>query len=163
MKNVFRTVGDNVFIEVFCKDKRMETVISKEDFEKVDSHNGKWYAWYSKDNDSYYVCGWKQDKGDKVKTFYLHRFLLNAEKGKLVDHKNHNTLDNTRGNIKVVTASENQSNRKKFGGVAIDRYTGKYRARFKHLKVLYDLGRFDTYEEAKEAVIIKKKELKGEW
>ena len=32
--------------------------------------------------------------------------------GKIVDHKNHNTLDNTRANIKVIADKHNSTNRK---------------------------------------------------
>lgn len=158
MKNSYRVLDNKVFIEVFCKDKRMETVVDLADFGKVNSHDGNWYAWYSEDNDSYYVCGWKKVNG-KVKTFYLHRFLYNEPKGMLIDHKNHDTLDNTRDNTRVVTRSENQINRKPRAGknrsnernVVWCGFTNKWRvAMIRHGK-RYDLGRFDTVSEAAQA------------
>src|ERR1700674_4133076 len=40
----------------------------------------------------------------------LHREILNCGKGKLVDHANHDTLDNRRSNIRICTRSSNNSN-----------------------------------------------------
>lgn len=159
MKNNYRIEGDKAYIEVFCKDKCMETVVDLADLEKVKSHEGRWYAWYSKDNDAYYVCGWKKQENGKLKTFYLHRFLYDEPKGMLIDHINHNTLDNTRKNTRVVTVMENQNNRRKdvqlgkskIRNVSWCAFTGKWRVIFKHMGKRYDLGRFDTIEEAVKA------------
>ncbi len=40
----------------------------------------------------------------------MHRFILNAPKGMVVDHKNHDTLDNRRKNIWICTHSQNSLN-----------------------------------------------------
>lgn len=42
---------------------------------------------------------------------YLHRLILNAQKGQIVDHVNGNGLDNRRKNIRICTIEENQHNR----------------------------------------------------
>lgn len=41
----------------------------------------------------------------------MHRLLLNAQKGQVVDHINRNGLDNRRKNLRFCTQSQNQQNR----------------------------------------------------
>jgi hypothetical protein len=40
----------------------------------------------------------------------MHRSLMNAVKGEIVDHRNGNTLDNRRANLRKCTKSENKRN-----------------------------------------------------
>jgi hypothetical protein len=64
---------------------------------------------------------------------YLHRLILAAEKGQIVDHKNRDGLDNRRSNIMVVTKGQNTQNRllaRRLLGVSRTR-TGRWRARIK--------------------------------
>jgi hypothetical protein len=66
----------------------------------------------------------------------LHRYLLEPDNTMVVDHIDHNTLNNTRGNIKIKTVAENAQNRKganvnsKSGvrGVCWDRFRNKWYA-----------------------------------
>jgi len=41
----------------------------------------------------------------------MHREIMGFPLGKDVDHQNHNTLDNQRGNLRVASRSQNQANR----------------------------------------------------
>ena len=43
---------------------------------------------------------------------YLHRWLLDAQPGQLVDHIDGNKLNNRRSNLRLVTRSQNQANRR---------------------------------------------------
>lgn len=43
----------------------------------------------------------------------IHRFLMSAKMGQMVDHKNGNTLDNRRDNLRFCTNQENQRNSKR--------------------------------------------------
>lgn len=65
----------------------------------------KWYA--SKNGKNYYAKAII-----KRKSVYLHRVLLNAKKGEIVDHINGNTLDNRLNNLRIVNASQNSGNSK---------------------------------------------------
>jgi hypothetical protein len=64
------------------------------------------------------VYGWSPDDGKSVYARitptheYLHRWLMTAPKGKVVDHINHDTLDNRRENLRIVDISTNVFNRK---------------------------------------------------
>ncbi len=59
------------------------------------------------------------------KTIYLHREIMHPPAGKVVDHANHNKLDDTRANLKVCTQRENLCNSAKRRGTA-SRFRGLY-------------------------------------
>lgn len=74
--------------------------ISEQDLELVKSLT--LYVSYVKATNSMYLM--TKDRQ------YLHRVLMNAKKGQIVDHINHNTLDNKRENLRIVTFAENRKN-----------------------------------------------------
>ncbi len=64
-------------------------------------------------------------KGSKPKKeIFLHRLLVGAKKGELVDHKNRNGLDNRRENLRLATKSTNGGNLKSCTGKS--KYKGVY-------------------------------------
>lgn len=75
-------------------------LIDDEDIPLVNSY--KLYVSYAKNTNSFYVM-----TSDRK---YLHRLIMSAQKGKVVDHINHNTLDNRRSNLRLVSHSENRLN-----------------------------------------------------
>lgn len=75
----------------------------------------------------------------------LHRFIMNCSKGMVVDHINHNKLDNRKCNLRICTQQENCMNvSSSIKGVCFDKSRNKWLA---HIKGK-NLGRFDTYEDA---------------
>ncbi len=62
---------------------------------------------------------------DRGKTIYLHRAIMQPPPGMVVDHTNHNKLDDTRANLKVCTQQENLRNSDKRRGTA-SRFRGLY-------------------------------------
>jgi hypothetical protein len=44
------------------------------------------------------------------RTVRMHTLIMNPPKGKMIDHLNHNGLDNRRHNLKIVTNQENMKN-----------------------------------------------------
>jgi len=76
--------------------------------------------WYW--NGRYVVCSLKIRRG-KFKTQGLHRFILKAKQGQMVDHKNHDTLDNQRSNLRICDNRQNQGNQK-YSFRGISRYRG---------------------------------------
>jgi len=92
-----------------------------------------------------YVCG--------DKTFRLHRSIVNAPDGKVVDHINGNPLDNRRSNLRICTTAQNLRNSKsRNGGAKGVRWKprdGKWEAIIKIDYKDYSLG---TYHNKTEAV-----------
>jgi hypothetical protein len=68
----------------------------------------------------------------------LARFVMNAQKGQIVDHKNRNPLDNRRCNLRFVTKRQNNLNKKCNNG------TGFFGVFIKHpgKRASYCTGRF---------------------
>ena len=89
----------------------------------------------------------------------MHRFIMEVDEWWLVDHKNRNTLDNRRSNLRKVNRTENQANsvrgRKfnKWKGVnrEMRTKTPKYRAQLQKNGIRYIEGPFDTEIEAARA------------
>ncbi len=104
---------------------------------------------------------------------YMSRVIVNAPKGKYVDHKNHNTLDNQRHNLRICTPTENNANRilstgtrSKYKGVYWDKSrkrTKRWTVGIKCDGVKYRLGRYLTEIEAAKAYDKKAVELFGEF
>lgn len=95
----------------------------------------------------------------KEQRVYLHRLIANADIGDYVDHINHNTLDNRKENLRIVSFSENMLNRKGAQVNNSSRYRGvhkngkgKWVARVIIQGVTYRLGTFECSEEANEVV-----------
>lgn len=94
--------------------------------------------------------------GKKGGTVYLHRYLLNAPRDKVVDHINGNKLDNRRSNLRLVTATDNKRNRvtarSKSGQVGVywSKQNKKWNAQIGIDGKSKSLGFFDDLEKAVE-------------
>jgi hypothetical protein len=89
--------------------------------------------------------------GGKRRCEYLHRVILGAVRGQVVDHIDNNPLNNTRSNIRIITQGGNvQRGRKGFGE---SRYLGVSRKRDRWQAKIQNrsLGCFDTQVEAAKA------------
>lgn len=94
----------------------------------------------------------------KSKTVYLHREILNARPGELVDHKDGDGLNCQRSNIRIATRGQNmantgpsRANTSGVRGVYRERETGKWVARIKVNGKKHCLGRFEQIEDAAKA------------
>jgi hypothetical protein len=85
----------------------MEILVSPEDLECVLAF-GPWRA--RKDYNTFYALTYKGRTWIR-----MHRFILAPDAKLVVDHINHNGLDNRRSNIRVVTNQQNLLNRSAFG------------------------------------------------
>ena len=84
------------------------------------------------------------------KTIRLHRYIMKAAKGEVVDHINHNRIDNRRINLRTSDAKLNGENQPKSGGIF--ELKNGYRSSISINKITHNLGRFDNFMLAEEAI-----------
>jgi hypothetical protein len=104
-----------------------------------------------------YVCRNYFENG-KWKCHRMHRMVMNARDGELVDHINRNRLDNRKCNLRIVNKSQNAANKaahrnNKLGmrGVHFHPGTGKFRAVLGSEGKRISLGLYPTPQEAHSA------------
>jgi hypothetical protein len=90
--------------------------------------------------------GYVVSVGRNNKHIALHRLIAGAQTGEEVDHINRNRLDNRKSNLRLVTRSQNASNKINPGriglrGVCFVR--GKYHSQLKHEGKQHYLGVYD--------------------
>lgn len=108
------------------------------------------YKWHVNDG---YVRGYVNGKVVK-----LHRFIMKPNKKELIDHINHNPLDNRRSNLRVCTHTQNMANRlvnktsrSGLKGVCYDKSMSRrkrWAAYISHKGKIIKIGRYFTKEDA---------------
>ena len=105
MKNEFKTRNNITKMIVNSPTYgRVETLIDKEDIEKIKKHI--WRACLEANKKSYRFA-----TGQNINTKLLHRYIMNCPTDKVVDHINRNPLDNRKCNLRICTQYENIANR----------------------------------------------------
>lgn len=136
----------------------------------VNAKNGyatidKEYAYLSDDNWYLTTLGYVKRAKDKA---LLHRVITDCPKGKVVDHKNGDPLDNTTANLRVCTQADNSRNQRRkitnttgYKGVYIvkGRYKTSIRVNYKNI----NLGTFDSATEAYEVYSVAAVKYHGEF
>lgn len=103
--------------------------------------------------------GWRACRGQWVpdtkttRIILMHRYLLNAQDGEEIDHRNRNPLDNRRCNLRRASRSQNEANIAKHkdnisGHKGVSRNHSNWTARIFHQGRKYYLGTFKTKTEA---------------
>src|SRR6185369_7423148 len=98
------------YVEI-CLTKGQVAHVDLEDAALIEQF--KWSAMWNQYTNSYYAYRQIRRNG-KPTSQYMHRFLMKLDHGdkRQVDHINHDTLNNRRSNLRIVTQSENALNRK---------------------------------------------------
>lgn len=136
----------------------------------------KWTARWNPHTRSFYAYRrTRVSEGPKHGLVAMSRFILGLEFGdkRQADHKNHDTLDNTDGNLRIATVSQNLGNCRKprtntsgFKGASECWIKGKfmgYQAKIRFQGRQMHLGVYPTKELAHEAYCKKALELHGEF
>lgn len=137
------------------------SVVSECDYDKI-----KVRRWH-KDSNGYAVCYYRDEFGKEGRLF-LHREVMCSKEGDVTDHINRDKLDNRRGNLRIVTTSQNGMNRGPNkgrpggfkGAVGED---GKFVTKVMVEGVSIYVGTFATKEDAAKAYNIVAQEYFGEY
>lgn len=124
-------------------------LVDDEDFERLNQY--KWHC-----SAKGYAVRTEQIPRTKNKiTFWMHREIVGTPKGMETDHKDQNTLNNQRGNLRTATKGQNQYNQKKhsnntsgFRGVYFNKQKQRFCAQIAVNKKNIHIGFFKTIEEA---------------
>ncbi len=115
------------------------------------------------------TCGWNNTPYVLVGGKSLSRAIMGTPKGLIAEHKNHNTLDNRRRNLRNATRAQNMWNRKKTCGSS--KYKGvyfrppykKWRAAIYFNNKRISVGYFAKEEDAARAYNKRAKQLFGKF
>ena len=126
-------------------------IIDDEDFERVNQ-----FKWNTDGKLRLYAKRIEYKTRDKWKKIYMHRFILRITDPTIsVDHKNGNTLDNQKHNLRVATPSQNAANSKLhstnksgYRGVSFDKKRNKWYASICVNGKTKNLGLFATAPDA---------------
>ena len=150
-----------------------DVMLDDEDLEKVEGHNwhidtgsfrrGKVYFFYM----DYKRIAMYNYVNKRVS---LHRTLMNAPKGLVIDHIDGNTLNCQKSNMRICTQAENNKNMKKpwfntsgYKGVSWHKGHKRWRADISIDNHQKSLGEYDTPEEAYKIYCEAKKNLHGKY
>lgn len=142
-------------------------LVDDEDYERMILH--KWHAHRS---GSAYYARTNLRIENVWRTVYMHRLLLGISDDPAIqaDHRNHNTLDNRRLNLRIASRAQNQQNRRSlrvtasgFKGVYMTNKRKPFQARITVNGKRRSVGYFMTALEAARAYDAKAIELCGEY
>jgi hypothetical protein len=144
-------------------------IVDPEDYERLNKH--KWHAKKYK-NTFYAARNIRIGKNKKWLPIQMHREILRVPDGMLVDHINHNGLDNRKANLRPATHSQNCRNRtyinrknssSKYKGVTWHRHTKKWYVRIRHNNKRKTVGLFHDEIQAAKAYDEATRKFHGEF
>ena len=150
--------------------KGLVAIVSPEDYERLAKY--KWHsARHGRSVYAQHGTGSAKRGRRRGHLVMMHREVMGVEDDRLVDHRNHNGLDNRRSNLRIATWEENCWNKRKpigesssrFKGAMWDKRRSQWQVQIGHNGKKIFIGYFDDEEEAARAYDAKAKELFGEY
>ena len=142
-------------------------MVDDEDYKRLAGY--KWFA--VRYERGYYAQRADKDGKGRHRNVRMHREILGEPKGKIIDHINHNGLDNRRVNLRAATRQQNAWNKRKQRGKCSSKYKGvtwlkrmgKWQARIVCNGKSIFIGYFDDQVSAARAYDARAVELYGEY
>jgi len=136
-------------------------LVDAEDYERLSKH--KWHVTGGR-------AGYYAARKVNGRTMTMHREILNVPAGMVCDHKNHNTLDNRKCNLRICTPAQNAQNKRpreggtsRYKGVSWHKDKSKWRAVICHRGRTIHIGYYDYQADAAIAYDDRAIELFGEF
>lgn len=144
-------------------------IVDPEDFERLNKY--KWYA--SKGGSTFYAVRSAWDPVNKKKrTIKMHRQIINPPYPLVVDHINHNGLDNRKANLRPATKSQNTINKacikqkgahSKYHGVTWQKSINKWQAQIRINSIQTIIGYYNDEIKAAKAYDTAAKKYHGDF
>lgn len=144
-------------------------IVDPEDYEKLARY--RWHA-LKIERLFYAVRQYKAKQGrSKYESVRMHQEIMGAAEGKVIDHINHNGLDNRKANLRFATVQQNTRNQRKsrgnyssqYKGVAWSKSRKKWWTRITLNGRVIFVGHFNDEKAAAMAYDAKAKELFGDY
>lgn len=154
--NSYRIEGETAFIIIPYKNQVLEALVDASEIPRLLELKRRWRVSYNKKADSFYALCKHHSK-----SISLHRFVTDAPKGMVVDHRHHQTLDNRRENLRICTYGQNLQNRKGlestntsgYRNVTWSKANRNWRVTIKVRGKSLHIGQYDSLEEAAEVAL----------
>jgi len=149
-------IGDNQMERIPLTQGQF-TIVDNEDFGWLSKF--KWCALWQPKTQSFYAARYSKRKNGKRYLIYMARQILGLTYGDKhqADHIYHDTLDNRRSELQIVTNQQNNFNRKNSKGYHWNKPAKKYLAQIKLNGKQIHLGYFQVAQEAHSAYLQAKK------
>jgi hypothetical protein len=148
--------------------QRQVALVDAADYERLSQY--RWCAQRSRGTRSFIAVRNSPAGSGKRSHVRMAREIMEAPPGVQVDHKDHNTLNNQRGNLRLATPAQNQQNVRLsarntsgFKGIWFDKQKRKWRAEIRANTVRTRLGWHRSPERAHAAYLEAAYRLHGEF